>query len=76
MSRPRWSVRIGGYPNGWEPPVLETDDPETAITRYSRERDRIRGGGHRYTTVAIFDDNGEGEPLQPDEVRERVEIDR
>lgn len=68
--RPRWSVCVGGYPNGWEPPVLETDDPEAAIARYEQTRERLRGGGYRYLTVAIFDDNGEGEPLDPERVRE------
>lgn len=71
--RPRWSVRIGGYPNGWEPPIFSTDDPEDAISIYGKVRDAQRARHARYTTVAIFDDNGEGEPLDGERVRERLE---
>lgn len=71
-ARPRWSVRVGGYPNGWESPALETDDPAAAIARYEATRERLRAGGYRYLTVAIFDDNGEGEPLDPDRLYERM----
>lgn len=67
----RWGVRLGGYPHGWGDSLLETDDAEEAIARYELERARLR----RMTTVAIFDDaRGEGEPLDPDAVRERLEV--
>lgn len=72
MSRPRWSVCVGGYPNGWQPPVLETNDPLLAIAQYEFASADLRASHARMTTVAIFDDNGEGEPLQPEQVLERL----
>lgn len=67
--KPRWSVCRGGYPNGWEPPLIETDDPREAVRVYAEATERRA----RMTTVAIFDDNGEGEPLDPELVDERLE---
>jgi hypothetical protein len=64
----RWHVCIGGYPNGWEPPILETDDHEEAIRFYDN-----LGPLGRMTTAAIFDDErGEGEPLCSETVADRV----
>jgi hypothetical protein len=71
-ARLRWSVCVGGYPNGWDSPMFSTDDPEDAISIYEKVRDGLRARHARWTTVAIFDDNGEGEPLQPERMRERM----
>lgn len=70
---PRWQVREGGYPHGWDTPVIETDDAAEAI----RVHDELAAGIKRgeWRTVAIFDDQcGEGEPLGPDTVRERAGV--
>lgn len=69
MSRPRWSVCVGGYPNGWEPPLIETDDPREAVRVYAKATESTA----RMTTAAIFDDHGEGEPLSPEQVDERLD---
>jgi hypothetical protein len=69
----RWHVCIGGYPNGWEDPVLRTDNHELAIATAEDEARAIREQRIPMTTVAIFDDRmGEGEPLSPETVADRV----
>lgn len=60
----RWSVAYGGYPDGWDMPFCMTNDPYVAMQSY----DEASPG--RMQTVAIFDDNGEGEPLDPHAVEE------
>lgn len=60
----RWRVAYGGYPDGWDSPFLETDDPYEAMMAH----DLAKPG--RMQTVAIFDNNGEGEPLDPNAVEE------
>jgi hypothetical protein len=55
---------MGGFPDGWEPPFLTTACPYEAIKAYE-----AANPGHMQT-VAIFDANGEGEPLDPERVEE------
>lgn len=62
----RWSLCWGGYPHGWEPPVVESDDPYVVIKAY----ESIPTPYPHMSTVAIFDDNGEGRPLDPEAVEE------
>lgn len=74
VKKGRWSVCTGG-PSSWDLPVLETNDAAEAIARYEQEHAALGLTHPRRTwatrTVAIFDDDGEGEPLDPDTVRER-----
>ena len=67
----RWLVAVGGYPDGWEPPHFESDDPLLAIGAYEQTRREFEGVA--MTTVAIFDNDGEGQPLDPEAVLERLE---
>lgn len=68
----RWHVAVGGYPDGWDTPAFKTDDPLLAIGSY--EQIRREHEGELMTTVAIFDDRcGEGEPLDPEQVLDRLE---
>lgn len=67
---PRWSVCIGGYPGGWEAPIIQSDDPDVIETVYIAAELSIQG--RSMTTVAIFDDNGEGEPLGPEMMFDRL----
>ena len=70
----RWHVSVGGYPNGWEPPLFQTDDAQDAISVYRKVLDAQRARHARMTTVALFADRrGEGEPLDADTVLERLE---
>jgi hypothetical protein len=62
----RWSVAYGGYPHGWDNPFLRTDNPYEAIAACDEATP-----GHMQI-VAIFDDNGEGEPLSSDTLVDRL----
>lgn len=68
--KPRWSVCIGGYPGGWDSPIFESDNPDAVETVYIAAEASIQG--RSMTTVAIFDDHGEGEPLGPEQMMERA----
>lgn len=65
---PRWSVCKAGYPYGWEDPLIETDDAQAAVDVY----EAIPRPFPRFTTAALFDAHGDGEPLGPDAVLERA----
>ena len=52
--------------------MFATNDPEDAISIFEKVRDAQRARHARFTTVAIFDDNGEGEPLDGERVLERL----
>lgn len=61
-----YTVAYGGYPDGWEYPFLRTDNPYEAIAAYDEATP-----GHMQI-VAIFDEDGEGEPLSADTLVDRL----
>jgi hypothetical protein len=63
---PRWHVAQGGYPDGWEPPFLKTDDANEAINAFEQWTPP-----YRMSICRIFDDAcGEGQPLDPHQVED------
>ena len=60
----RWRVAQGGFPHGWESPFFTSNDPYAAINAYEGWTPQ------HMMIVAIFDDHGEGEPLDPHRVEE------
>lgn len=69
----RWTVCEATSSAGWENPLIATDDVQEAVTVYEQRLAENRG--RRWYAIAIFDDNGEGEPLCADSAMERVEAD-
>lgn len=65
----RWAIAQGSY-DGWNT-IHETDCPYDAVI--SLEYAVKHQTGH--TTHAIFDDEGEGEPLCADTVIDRLDLD-
>jgi hypothetical protein len=73
VSSGRWHVihEVGVGAFGWSEPTLRTDDPDAV----EQEVARLRGLGYR--PVAVLDDQrGEGEPLDVEQMFERLDDER
>jgi hypothetical protein len=67
----RWVVSIEANMD-WEE-LARYDDPERAIFHWHQLEHQVHPHGPRLGRAIFDDDKGEGEPLDPDAVRDRVQ---